>query len=135
MNRPQRARVYLSKLDRDLVLNFITLADDKFIFDQWGGKADELFRRVDIDMVLGLFWRLLDGESKAVVASTVIEDWTLESVEPKQIEVKSPVEKLKYIVAGQRELFVIWSAILETRRKSDPELTENDLKKKTEESP
>jgi hypothetical protein len=134
MQKPQRERVYLSKLDKELVLNFITLADDKDIYDRWGDEANALFLSVHIDMVLWLLWQLMDSESKKLVSSVVIEDWT-DSLNAKVLEFTSPIEKLKRIISGQRELFVIWTAILNTRKKSDPEIDENAVKKKTVESP
>jgi hypothetical protein len=134
MQKPQRERVYLSKLDKELVLNFITLADDKDIYDRWGDEANALFLSVHIDMVLWLFWQLMDSESKKLISLVVIEDWT-DSLDAKVLEFTSPIEKLKRIISGQRELFVIWTAILNTRKKSDPEIDENAVKKKTVESP
>jgi len=134
MQKPQRERVYLSKLDKELVLNFITLADDKDIYDRWGDEANALFLSVHIEMVLWLFWQLMDSESKKLISLVVIEDWT-DSLDAKVLEFTSPIEKLKRIISGQRELFVIWTAILNTRKKSDPEIDENAVKKKTAESP
>jgi hypothetical protein len=134
MQKPQRERVYLSKLDKELVLNFITLADDKDIYDRWGEDANKMFINVHVDMVLWLFWQLMDGESKKLISLVVIEDWT-DSLDAKVLEFTSPIEKLKRIISGQRELFVIWTAILNTRKKSDPEIDENAVKKKTVESP
>lgn len=129
MNRPQRERVYLAKLDKEVTLNFITLADDKYIFDTWGDSADKLYRTMNVDMVLALFWRLLSGESKAMLSKVIVEDWT--GLEPKTLTFEEPISKLKHLVSSTRELFVIWNAINECRKKSDPEILDNDLKKKT----
>ena len=134
MQKPQREKVYISKLDKDLTLNFISLSNDKDIFDKWGEDANLMFVQVHIEMVLWVFWMLLDDESKKTVANVEIEDWT-DSLSPKILEFSCPIEKLKRIISGQRELFVIWSAIMSTRKKSDPELVENEQKKKMEENP
>lgn len=135
MLRPQRESVYIAKLGKELRLNFITLADDAWIDEQWTPEelTDGLTKNFNADMLLSLFWRSLDDEGKKMVADAKLVKW--EGLKSEVLDINDPVEKLKHLVSGADELSAIGIAWIKTRTKSNAETTEIQKKKMMVESP
>lgn len=132
MQKITREKVFIKKLGRDLYLDFFTIADDNWMSERYGAeKLGDALTNFDADIVLSVFWRALDSESKRLVVNTKIVEW--EGMSERPLEFEDPAEKLKHIVSGASELLAIWSAIIETKRKSMPSQVDNEKKKMTEE--
>ena len=128
MNRPQKEKVYLKTLGQDLVLNFFTMADDQWIIDTFGEQAaQEGLEKYNPEIVLSIFWNQLSNEAKRKIASVKVVSW--DGLIEKELSFDEPWQKLKHIVSGADELLAIWVAIIETKRKSQPDLMENIKKK------
>lgn len=128
MNKIQKEKVYLKKIDKEMVLDFFTLADDQWIIDTFGeDRMQKAFLDFDADLILALFWNQLTSDSKRIISQVKIVKW--EGLKEEAIEFAEPVEKLKNIISGSDELMAIWSGIIATKRKSIPEPEENTKKK------
>jgi len=123
----QREKVFLSRLQREVFLNPITISDDEWMGEQWDtATMQAAFVDVNVDILFAIFWRILDDEGKRLVAKASIIEW--DGLKEKQVEIDDPVLKLKKIVAGGKEILDIMKAIFETRRKSNPEPAKNEKK-------
>lgn len=134
MKRPEREKVYFSKLGKELFLDFISIADDEWMGEAYGeAKIRSAFGAdgLDIDVVLGVFWRILDADGKRIILSCKIEQY--EDGNMKLLQFDDPVKKLKSIVCGQDEILSIMMAIGQSRIKSNPNMVENAKKKVMEE--
>jgi hypothetical protein len=130
MLRPQRESVYIAKLGKELRLNFITLADDAWIEENWTDQelTDGLTtKNFNSEMLLALFWRALDDDGKKLVADAKLVKW--EGLKSEVLEINDPVEKLKHLVSGSDELMAIGNAWINTRTKSNAEVIEIKKKK------
>jgi hypothetical protein len=131
MQKVVKEKVFLKKLNREVMLEFFTIADDEYLIDAFGEeKIQNALMKFDAEIVLAIFWRQINDEGKRAISSCKIIQW--EGLEEKEIQFSDPVEKLKYIISGSDELMNIWSAIIATKRKSMPEPQENAKKKVTE---
>jgi hypothetical protein len=128
MTRPQKEKVFIKKLDREVVLEFFTLADDAYLNDKYGmDKIQKALEELDPEIVLDIFWNQLSNEGKKAVASAKISQWN--GLVETSLEFDDPVKKLKHIISGADELLAIWIAIISTKKKSIPQIDENVKKK------
>lgn len=129
----EREKIRISSLKRDVFMNFITLADEAWMGDNW--TVEEMGQYMEVntlnsDFLLAMFWRLMDDESKQAVAALKVFQWDgVKEEDRKELSFDSPVEKLKHIVSGAVEIFDIYKALLMTRVKSMPEPKKNEEKK------
>lgn len=131
----EREKIRISSLKRDVFMNFITLADEAWMGDNWTVEEMGSYMEVNTlnsDFLLAMLWRLMDDESKQAVANVEIFQWDGVTSKTK-MEFTSPVAKLKHIVSGAVEIFDIYKALLMTRVKSMPEPRKNEEKKSPEE--
>jgi len=128
--RPTKEKVFLAQMQREVTLNFITLRDDEWMSDKYGSeKLNTAFTGsgLDIDVVLGIFFRVLSTEDKeAILKVRIVEE---NDMIIKEVVFDDPVKKLKSIISGQKEITDIIMALTQTRIKSNPAIVE-DLKKK-----
>jgi hypothetical protein len=132
MQKIQKEKVYLKRLDKEVVLDFFTMADDEYYAEKYGEqRMQQALEKMEGDILLDIFWRQLSNDSKRLISATRVFSW--DGFEEKPMEFSDPVEKLKHIVSGADELIAIWMAIITTKRKSLPEVVENVKKKVKEE--
>ncbi len=128
--KPIKEKVFLAQLQREVVMNFITLRDDEWMLEKFGEeKLSTAFTGTsfDLDCVLAIFWRVLSKEDKeSILKVKVVEEVGMEL---KEIQFDEPVKKLRAIIAGQKEITDIMQALVSTRIKSNPAVVEM-LKKK-----
>lgn len=128
--KPTKEKVYLAQMQREVVLNFITMRDDEWMADKYGvEKLSSAFvgETLDIDVIFGIFFRVLTKEDKeAILKVKVYED---HEMTVREVEFTDPVQKLKAIISGQKEITDIILALTHTRMKSNPAVVEA-LKKK-----
>jgi len=133
MIKVQREKVYLSRLDKEVFLNPISIADDEWMAEKWDtetlGKA---FTEVNVDILFEIFWRILDVEAKRMIAKVAIIEFD-NLTEKAPLDFENPVDKLKKIISGGKEIFAVMMAIYETRRKSNPDPVDNQKKSLKEE--
>lgn len=134
MMKIQREKVYLSKLEKEVFLNPISIADDEWMTEKWDKETlGNAFRDVNVDILFEIFWRILDVEGKRLIAKAQIIEYV--GMKETVLEIDEPVEKLKKIVAGGKEIMSIMMAIYETRVKSNPDPVSNQKKSLKEELP
>lgn len=131
--KPQKEKVFLAQLNRDVVLNFITLRDDEWMLEKFGEeKLASAFTgsSFDLDVVLAIFYRVLNKEDKeSILKVKVVEENPENPMELLEIKFDDPVKKIRAIISGQREITEIMQALVSTRIKSNPAVVEM-LKKK-----
>jgi hypothetical protein len=131
MLRPQKESVHLSRLNRPIYFNMLTLADEEWIQGQWSPSQLEVaFRTGDMDVILTLVWRMIDDESKRLVRDAKVVVW--EGLEEKAMDFETPAKKLKYILSGKEEAEGILSALFKTQEKSRPKREEKEKKSLTD---
>jgi len=130
--RPKKPIVFLSNLQKEIKLNFITIADEEWMQEAFKAKTlEETIRGGEVKAFLSLFWRLMDDESKREIVNT--KTVKFEGLEEIEIKFTDPVEKLSHIVAtNDSEIMAIFVAIAECRKLSNPVPVEE---KKTSQSP
>lgn len=130
--KPKRESVYIARLEKELRLNFITLADDEWIADRFSDEEiHAAFTKPDHEnaiVILTLFWRCLDDDSKRLVRDVKLVKFDDNGNEEVIDESHQPT-RMKYLISGEDELLAIMSAWVKTRRKSSPEILENAKKK------
>ena len=128
MSKPTKEKVFIKRLDREVVLEFFTLADDALLNDKYGiEKVQKALEEMDADILLDVFWNQLSNDGKRIIANAKVSQW--DGLVETQLEFDDPVKKLKHIISGADELLAIWSAIISTKRKSIPEINDNVKKK------
>jgi hypothetical protein len=133
MIKATKEKVYLKKIDKEVILDFFTLSDDQWVIDTFGEeRTEKAFMEFDPEVILSMFWNQLSNDSKKVISQIKIFKW--EGLKEVIIDFTDPVEKLKNIVSGADELMAIWAGIISTKRKSIPSVDENLKKKVTGES-
>ena len=126
---PARQKVFLANLGKEVKVNFISLADDQWMKDEY--DEDELKNWYEhSDIILGFFWHLVDDDSKQLITDK--EFFELEGFEKKKVEFTCPVKKLEYIVQGDKEFDAIFQALIQTRKNSSRAVEEDDQKKSQE---
>jgi hypothetical protein len=126
--KPTKEKVFIKKLGKELILDFFTISDDNWMMDKYGQeKLQKALTEFEPDIVLDLFWRVMDDDSKRIIAKLRLVEW--DGLEEKELKIDDPIERLKRVVSGADELFNIWAAILAVKKKSMPELDENIKKK------
>lgn len=127
---PVKEKVFIAQLQREVTLNFITLRDDEWMSDKYGSeKLGTAFTGagLDIDVILGIFFRVLTKEDKeSILKVKIVEEVDCEL---KEVSFTDPAQKMRAIVSGQKEITDIIMALTQTRMKSNPALVE-DIKKK-----
>jgi hypothetical protein len=132
MIKLSREKVYLSKLGKEVFLNPISIADDEWISEQWDAQTlEKAFTSVDVSVIFSIFWRILDDDAKRLVAKVRLTQW--EGTQESELVVSDPVEKLKHVISGAKEIVEIMKGIIETRKKSNPEVAETQKKSLKEE--
>jgi hypothetical protein len=129
INKVNRTSVFFKTLNKNLFVNFITLADEEWINERY--PNDTLLSALqsgDSSVVLDIFWRLLDNDSKKLVSSAKLIVW--DGMEEKILETKNPAEKLKHLVSGADEIKAILEAIFKTKENSNPEVVATSDEKK-----
>jgi hypothetical protein len=127
----KREKVLLSKLGREVFINPISINDDEWMQEQFGAQTiEKAFTTVDVQVIFSIFWRLLDNDSKRTISKAVVVEW--EGMTEKTVEFDDPVEKLKRIVSGAKEIMEIMTAIINTRKNSMPDIVLNEKKSLTE---
>ena len=129
-DRPVKEKVYIAQLSKEVVVNFITLRDDEWMHERFGKeKLSAAFTSagLDIEVILAIFFRLLTKDDKEFILKLKI----FEEVDGELLIISfdNPVDKLKAIISGQRELTDIMTSIIQMRVKSNPAVIE-DFKKK-----
>lgn len=116
-----RTQVVLKNIPKPLILNFMTLEDEQWVRDRFPAGFLEELQNGNIDALLGLFWRLLDNDSKRLIRDLKIVKW--EGLNEIAVDFEDPSEKLKAIVGGGKdeEMTAIVNAIFETKDKSNPD--------------
>lgn len=128
--RPVKEKVFIAQLQREVTLNFITLRDDEWMSDKYGTeKLKTAFHgeSLDLDVILGVFFRVLVKEDKELILKVKIQEEV--DMEVRDIVFDCPVKKLRAIISGQKEITDIIVALTNTRIKSNPAIVEH-LKKK-----
>lgn len=127
-----RAKISFKKIAPvELTLNFMSLEDESWMTEQFGDSqhiTNKLTKELDVDMLLRIFWRLLDDESKEKIIKMPVNIWTDDDEEPKKIAVKEPIKKLKCLVSGVDEMLAIYTALGETKAKSLPDVKDSEKK-------
>ncbi len=131
--KPIKEKVFLAQLQREVVLNFITLRDDEWMLEKFGEeKLSTAFtgNSFDLDVVLSIFWRVLGKEDREhILKVKVVEDNPENPMETVEVKFDDPIKKIRAIIAGQKEITDIMQALVSTRIKSNPAVVEM-LKKK-----
>lgn len=127
LNRPTKEKVFFKRLGKELMLNFITLEDDDWIQSKWDTETlREAFAKPDLSVILLMFWRFLDDESKRIVRDAKLVTW--DGMKEIDVKTEDPAEKLKMLISGPVEAKAIVNAMYEIRRKSNADSTDNEKK-------
>ena len=125
-----KEKVFLKKLNKEVVLDFFTIADDEYLMNHHGEEAvKEALTKFKPEVILDIFWLALSKEDKRTIRYISITSFN--GLNESKIEFTDHIHKLKHIISGADELLAIWNAIIQTRAKSIPELKENEKKKRT----
>lgn len=117
MERIKREKIYLKKINQEVVLDFFTIEIDQYLDDTYGAeKIHQALMNYDDEVILNIFWLLLNDQSKRVIADVKVVEWR--DMKEHEVTFTNPVEKLKRIISGTDELIMIWTAIIETHSKS-----------------
>ena len=118
--KPSRPKVTLKNLgNREVILNFITIADENWIEERYPDKTwERSFEKNQVEPTLDIFWRLLDDHSKRLIASIKFTEWV--GTTETDIQVEDPVERLKRVISGADEVLSVVSAILISKSMSLP---------------
>ena len=106
----------------------MTIDDEAWVRDRYPNGFLEEMQSGNVDALLGLFWRLLDNDSKRLVRDLKVVKW--EGLNEVVMEFEDPSEKLKAIVGGGKdeEMTAIVNAIFETKDKSNPDSVATEKK-------
>lgn len=127
--RPERPKVFIKKLNKELRLDFVTIADEEWIRERYPNNSYlNNLRDGSVDTALDMFWHFIDDDSKKIVASSTIKKW--EGMKEVEVQVDDPIEKLKYIVSGADEMKSILEALFTNGERSNPVPEETEKKKK-----
>jgi hypothetical protein len=130
---PQKVSFKLSRVEKELTMNMITLEDAAWLEENYPGQeATKIFTEVRIKDILRLATRILTDESKIYLGKAKIlqvDDFGNE----KEVEGLTLSEKL-YRILAEGELMVLVNAIFDVRMKSQEiALTETDkIQKKSQ---
>lgn len=128
LTKPTRPSVYIKNLNKTVFVNFISIADEEWIAEEYpDGSLDKRFRSGDIDAVLNVFWRLLDDEAKRMIINARIKHWN--GMNEVEYKTDDPVKKLKQIISGEDEIIGIIGAIGDSKIQSLPDPKGNEKKK------
>lgn len=118
--KPSRPKLTLKNLgNREVFLNFITIADENWIQEKYPDKTwEESFAKNEVEPTLDIFWRLMDDQSKRLIASIKFTEW--KGNEEVALDLHDPVERLKRVISGADEVFSIVTAILLSKNQSLP---------------
>lgn len=136
LNRPMRESVILKCLPKPVWLNFFTLADEEWAKDRFGGMPQlfETLKTGTASDYLELLWRMMDDDSKRMVANAKLVKW--DGLVEKPLVEDDPVARLKLLFGGMEEARAVSIAIIATiTQKSWPEIQSNHEKKKLEAEP
>ena len=118
--KPAKAKVTLKNLgNKEVFLNFVTIADENWIEERYPGKAwEESFAKNEVEPTLDIFWRLLTDESKRLIASIKFTEW--QGSKEVALDLTEPVDRLKRLISGADEVMAVVSAILHSKNQSLP---------------
>lgn len=129
LNKPARPFVEIKKFAKKFHLNFPTISDEDYFTEILGQNSWlDILKDGNVDMVLTVFWRLIDDDSKRSVRDCRLVKWN--GINEEVVATDNPVERLKLIMSGD-ELFNAALAIGEARVKSLPEIKDNEKKNPT----
>lgn len=115
-----------------MTVNFVTIADEEWINENYpDNQIYKDFESGNVATLFALFWRLMDDESKKIVAQCKLKKW--EGLIQTDIETDDPVEKLKYLISGADEILAILKAVFKTNELSQP-IPEDTEKKSQKEA-
>lgn len=122
---PKETKVKFNKLDRELTVGKITLADDSWMLNEFGGKEGlkEVFAKTDFRSMIRIIYRLLSDEDKKFLAESFELNVYDEDGEPTKI--KSSVDKLTYML-GIDELDKVVKALMSARGASMPDVVKGE---------
>lgn len=124
-----RESVFLSKLKKKLFLNFISIEDQEWISERYSlDEVDSAFREIKVDVILNIFWKLLDDEGKVAIRDAKVLKWN-DKMESQELVFESPFEKLKHLIVMPQEMVKIIQALIQTSVKSNPDMVANQKKK------
>lgn len=128
LNKPQRPSVLLKNIGRNLFLNFVTIEDEDYFNEQYPGNSImERLASGDVNVVLDIFWRLLDNDGKRLIRDAKLVRW--EGMKEIVVATDDPIEKLRLIVSGGEEITAMMEAIWGVKIKSNPEPKVSQKKK------
>lgn len=118
--KPTRPKISLKNLgNKELILNFVTIADENWIQERYPDKAwEESFTKNEVEPTLDIFWRLLTDESKRLVCSVKFTEWV--GTKETEVIVDDPVERLKRVISGADEVLSVVACILSSKNQSLP---------------
>lgn len=117
---PKQTTVKLCRAEKELLVNPFTLRDDVWVQENF--TQEQLLglqTNPDPKIVLPIFFRLLDNESKKYLASAKIIEVD-EMGEEKEITGLTASQKLLHLVSGIAEMALIFEAIAEAKNLSSP---------------
>ena len=118
LTRPAREKVFLKRLNKEVTLNFITIEDEEWLAEQWSTEElNRLWSQGDLNVILTVFWRFLDDDSKRLVAGVKLVRW--EGAKEVVVKTTDPVEILKSVISGADEAKAIVQAMYGMRVKSN----------------
>jgi hypothetical protein len=113
--------VTFERIGKPFVVNPFTLADLAWKDAQF--KPEEIleaFKTLDMNVLGRIFYRILDNESKKLLAACKIIEVD-EKGEEIEIRCDFVYEKLRYLISGERELALFLRALMLARNISIPE--------------
>lgn len=131
---PKETKIKFEKIPHEFTVGKITLADDAWMLNEFGGQAGivKIFETGDLRSLVRIFFRLLNNEDKLVLGKIVLTTVDEDGVE---LEVKSSIDKLLYLIESHETQNLIM-ALLASRGASLPEIVDgdDDAKKKPSKS-
>lgn len=122
---PKETKISFEKIPHEFTVGKITLADDAWMLNEFGGQAGivRVFETGDLRSIVRIFFRLLNNDDKLVLSKinlvTVDEDGN-------ELEIKSNIDKLLYLIQSP-EVQGLIVALLASRGASLPEIAEDEL--------
>lgn len=116
--KPKRPSVYLKKISREVFLNFVSIDDEVWIEEHCAHeKIREQLESQNMSLLMVLFWRIMDDESKRYIRDAKLVTWegAVETELP-----SDPYVRLKAII-GADEMMLIFNAYLTSRMMSNPD--------------
>lgn len=129
-----REKVFISKLNMNLFINKLSLADEERFEEKFGmEKLQKAFsmddHKNDFPIILSAFWEMLDHSDKKKILAN--EYKYFDGTEEKTLSKDDPLLILKAVISGADELEGIVLGMVRTFLAARPDKQENDKKKVT----